>query len=82
MYNQSEVRERPVQSVNYSPAGNSGVQSHLSNYGQNLMKGSQFDRFSIFEKQQKGYNIINCYPKEMSSSLRNFPKFTLEDKLI
>ena len=46
------------------------------------MKSETFDRFAIYEKQQKGYNIINCYPKSMSSSLRMFPKLTLENKLI
>jgi hypothetical protein len=46
------------------------------------MRGSQFDRFSIYEKQQKGYNIINCHPSEMQRSLRAFPKLTLENKLI
>lgn len=46
------------------------------------MKSAQLDRFTIFEKQQKGYNIISCYPKEMTSSLKVFPKLTLENKLI
>jgi hypothetical protein len=46
------------------------------------MRSSQFDRFEVYEKQQKAFNIINCQPKELSSSLRVFPKLTLEDKLI
>ncbi len=46
------------------------------------MKLSNFNQFSIYENQQKKYNIISCYPKEMSSSLRMFPKLTAEDKLI
>ena len=42
-----------------------------------------FERFRVFEHQQKPYNIISCYPKENESNkLRNFPKLTLEDKLI
>lgn len=42
-----------------------------------------FERFKVYEGQQHQFNIINCYPKEQNSyRLRNFPKLTLEDKLI
>jgi len=48
-----------------------------------LQRKSGFERFSVFERQQKPYNIISCYPKETDSNkLRTFPKLTLEDKLI
>lgn len=57
-----EVRER-VDSKLSDYQRNNGIQSHLSNYGDNLMKSSQFNRFSVYEKQQKGFNIINLQPK-------------------
>jgi hypothetical protein len=42
-----------------------------------------FERFGIYERQQKPFNIINCYPKENEGNkLRNFPKLTLEDRLL
>ncbi len=43
-----------------------------------------FERFRIYERQQKPFNIISCYPKdnENDNKLRNYPKLTLEDKLI
>lgn len=37
----------------------------------------------MYERQQKPYNIISCYPKEEDTNkLRNFPKLTLENRLI
>lgn len=42
-----------------------------------------FERFGIYERQQKPFNIISCYPKDYESNkLRNFPKLTLENRLI
>lgn len=42
-----------------------------------------FERFRIYERQQKPYNIISCYPKEEDNNkLRTFPKLTLENQLI
>jgi hypothetical protein len=48
-----------------------------------VKKRQGFERFRIYEQQQKPFNIISCYPKEQENNkLRNFPKLTLEDKLI
>ncbi len=42
-----------------------------------------FERFRIYHRQQQPYNIISCYPKEEDNNqLRNFPKLTLENKLL
>lgn len=42
-----------------------------------------FERFRIYQRQQQPYNIISCYPKEDDNNhLRNFPKLTLENKLL
>lgn len=47
-----------------------------------MQKRQGFERFRIYERQQKPFNIISCYPKENESNkLRNFPKLTLEDRL-
>lgn len=41
-------------------------------------KGQDF----IYERQQKPYNIISCYPRDGQPKHRVFPKLTLENKLI
>lgn len=47
-----------------------------------IQRRNGFQRFRIYERQQKPFNIISCYPKEdESNKLRTFPKLTLEDKL-
>lgn len=55
----------------------------MSNYGNRLMRpmpGKDQDR--IYEHQQKPYNIISCYPNQAPPLHRQYPKLTLEDKLI
>ena len=48
-----------------------------------LQRKQGFERFRVYERQQKPYNIISCYPKKNEDNhLRNFPKLTLEDGLI
>ena len=55
----------------------------ISNKGQTYRRRQGFQRFNIYERQQKPFNIISFYPKQNeSNNLRNFPKLTLEDKLI
>lgn len=36
----------------------------------------------VYEKQEKGFNIINYHPKSYTPRLKNYPRITLEDKLI
>jgi len=53
------------------------------NTNHHIQRRQGFERFKVYEGQQNQFNIINCYPKEQTSyRLRNFPKLTLEDKLI
>lgn len=40
------------------------------------------DQAQIYRKQEKEFNIISFYPKEYKPSLRQFPKLTMEDRLI
>ena len=40
------------------------------------------DQDRVYEKQEKAFNIINCYPKEYPTVHRKFPKLTLEHRLI
>jgi hypothetical protein len=48
-----------------------------------IQRRQGMERFKVYERQQKPFNIINCYPREQENNkLRNFPKLTLEDKLI
>ncbi len=60
-------------------------QAYMSNYGSRLMKPMPGrDQDFVYERQQKPYNIISCYPKENPNSNvhRIYPKLTLESKLI
>jgi hypothetical protein len=57
-------------------------QSVMANYGNNLMKNTPMDQAQIYRKQEKEFNIISFYPKEIKPSLRQFPKLTMEDRLI
>ena len=40
------------------------------------------DQAQIYKKQEKEFNIISFYPKEVKPSLRQFPKLTMEDRII
>lgn len=46
------------------------------------VKPDYLDRFKVYERQQKPFDIINCYPNNGDRQLRLFPKLTLEHKLI
>lgn len=55
----------------------------MSNYGTRLMRAMPGkDQDYVYERQQKPYNIISCYPREVYNAHRVYPKFTLESKLI
>ncbi len=58
----------------------------MANYGSNLInnlvKNTTMDQAQIYKKQEKEFNIISFYPKEVKPSLRQFPKLTMEDRLI
>lgn len=54
----------------------------MASYGTNLVKNTPMDQAQIYRKQEKEFNIISFYPKEVKPSLRQFPKLTMEDRLI
>jgi hypothetical protein len=66
-----------IRSVPEVPLGLDIAISNLSNYGTNSLSFNQKD---IFNKQNSRYNIINVKPKDYDDSIRQFPKFTLENK--
>lgn len=35
------------------------------------------DQDRVYERQEKAYNIINCYPREYPNIHRKYPKLTL-----
>ena len=44
---------------------------------------SNFERSRVYEHQQRPYNIISYCPKDnKNNKLRNYPKLTLENRLI
>jgi hypothetical protein len=57
-------------------------QSVMASYGNTLMKNTPMDQAQIYRRQEKEFNIISFYPKDVKPSLRQFPKLTMEDKLI
>lgn len=56
--------------------------SQLSNVGTNSLKS--LNRYisdkEIYEKQQKGYNIISVQPKEYEDTIKVYPKYRLENE--
>lgn len=62
------------------------VNSSLSQYGTNLVKNltsmQLLDQNRVFEKQEKQFNIISYQPKAYTPRLKNYPRLTLEDKII
>ena len=57
-------------------------QSKMANIGSKIMKNMSMEQGDIFKKQEKDFNIISFYPKQVKPNLRNFPRLTLEDKLL
>lgn len=62
------------------------VNSSLSQYGNNLVNNMTsmqlLDQNRIYEKQEKEFNIISYQPKAYTPRLKNFPRLTLEDRII
>ena len=58
------------------------TQSKMANYGNSIMRNISMDQTQIYKRQEKDFNIISYYPKEFKPNLRQFPKLTLEDKLL
>ena len=58
------------------------MNSSLSQYGNNLLNGQFYDQNRVYQKQEHGFNIINYYPKNYTPKLKNYPRLTLEDKII
>ena len=40
------------------------------------------DQAEVYRRQEKNYNIISYRPKDYEPSLKQFPRLTLEDRLI
>ena len=53
------------------------AQSHLSSYGNNSLA---FNEREIFDKQNSKFNIISLKPKEVPDKIKQYPKFSLENK--
>lgn len=52
----------------------------MASYGLSLMRG--IDQAEVYRRQEKNYNIISYRPKDYEPSLKQFPRLTLEDRLI
>lgn len=40
------------------------------------------DQTQVYKRQEKEFNIINFYQKEFKPNLRQFPKLSLENRLL
>lgn len=56
--------------------------SKIAGIGNTLLRNSTMDQTQIYNRQQKEFNIINFYPKEYKPNLKQFPKFSLEHRLL
>ena len=54
----------------------------MANYGRSLLGSTRYEQEEIYKRQNKNFNIISYWPKEVGPSLRNFPKLTMEDRLL
>jgi len=54
----------------------------MANYGRNLLGSSRYEQEEIFKRQDRNFNIISYYPRAVRSNLREFPKLTMEDRLL
>ena len=54
----------------------------MAGYGTNLMRNSSMDQTHVYKKQEKEFNIINFYPKDYKPTLKQYPKFSLEHRLV
>jgi len=54
----------------------------MANYGRNLLGSSRYEQEEIFKRQDRNFNIISYYPRAVRPNLREFPKLTMEDRLL
>jgi hypothetical protein len=58
------------------------VNNSMANYGRNILGGTRYEQEEIYKRQNRNFNIISYWPKEVRPSLREFPKLTMEDRLL
>ncbi len=59
--------------------------SRVASFGVNLMGKSSnvpLDQREVYRRQEKKFNIISYFPKDYEPALKQFPRLTLEDRLI
>ena len=61
--------------------GNS-MSNSMANYGRNLLGTSRYEQEEIFRHQDRSFSIINYWPRAVRPSLREYPRLTVEDKLL
>lgn len=54
----------------------------MANIGTHLLRNSSMDQTQVYKRQEKEFNIINFYQKEFKPNLRQFPKLSLENRLL
>lgn len=75
-------RDEPLASHRRSTKHLTKDNSQLSNVGTNSLKS--LNRYisdkEVYDKQQKGYNIISVQPKEYEDTIKVYPKYRLENE--
>ena len=71
-----------IGSYRYDVKDDGKGRSKMANYGNNLMRNSSMEQTQVYKRQEKEFNIINFHPKEHKPALKQFPKLSLEHRLI
>jgi hypothetical protein len=56
--------------------------SRVAGFGLSLVRNSSMDQREVYRRQEKKFNIISYYPLDYEPGLKQFPRLTLEDRLI
>jgi len=54
----------------------------MANYGRSLLGQSRYEQEDVFQRQARRFNIISYWPRQIEPNLKEFPKLTMEDKLL
>ena len=66
--------------MNQSNSNNMNNDSRFSRLGSQSLVIPQIDDKRVYERQAKNYNIINIQPKEYHDTIKQFPKYRLENQ--
>lgn len=54
----------------------------MAHYGRSLLGQSRYEQEEVFQRQERRFNIISYWPRTIQPHLKEYPKLTMEDKLL